>query len=73
MNLAFIYCDMKKVKRGFYQVNYYRIYPDEKKFTELEVVKKFHILLEETIKKNPDNYLWSHKCWKYAHAIKRII
>lgn len=73
MNLAFIYCDMKKVKRGFYQVNYYRIYPDEEKFTELEVVKKFHILLEETIKKNPDNYLWSHKRWKYAHAIKRII
>ncbi|WP_373707618.1 lysophospholipid acyltransferase family protein [Kaistella sp.] len=70
MDLAFIYCDMKKVKRGFYQVNYYRIQPDGEKFVEHEVVKKFHTLLENTINKRPDNYLWSHRRWKYQHAIK---
>ena len=70
MDLAFIYCDMKKVKRGFYQVNYYRIQPDGEKFVEHEVVKKFHTLLENTINKRPDNYLWSHRKWKYQHAIK---
>lgn len=70
MDLAFIYCEMKKVKRGFYQVNYHRIYPDGEKFVEHEVVKKFHILLENTIKKRPDNWLWSHRRWKYADAIK---
>ena len=73
MDLAFIYCDMKKVKRGYYQVNYYRIQPDGDKFLPLEVVKKFHILLENTINKRPDNYLWSHRRWKYADAIKRMI
>lgn len=73
MNLAFVYCEMKKVKRGFYQVNYYRIYPDGERFQELEVVKKFHILLENTINKHPDNYLWSHKRWKYTDLIKRMI
>ncbi len=70
MDLAFIYCEMKKVKRGFYQVNYYRIYPDGEKFEEFEVVKKFHKMLENSIHKNPDNYLWSHRRWKYKHAIK---
>lgn len=70
MDLAFIYCDMKKVKRGFYQVNYYRIQPDGEKFVEHEVVKKFHTLLENTINKRPDNYLWSHRRWKYQTAIK---
>ncbi len=70
MDLAFIYCDMKKVKRGYYQVNYYRIYPDGEKFEEFEVVNKFHQRLENTINKNPDNYLWSHRRWKYQHAIK---
>ncbi len=70
MDLAFIYCEMKKVKRGFYQVNYYRIYPDGEKFEEFEVVKKFHKLLENSIHKKPDNYLWSHRRWKYKHAIK---
>ena len=66
----FIYCDIKKIKRGFYQVNYYRILPDGEKFKEFEVVNKFHKLLEKTIQKNPDNYLWSHRKWKNQHAIK---
>lgn len=73
MDLAFIYCDMKKIKRGYYQVNYHRIFPDGEKFESLEVVKKFHQLLENTIKKRPDNYLWTHRRWKYADAIKRMI
>lgn len=70
MDLVFIYCEMKKVKRGFYQVNYHRIYPDGEKFTENEVVRKFHKHLENTINKYPDNYLWSHRKWKYQDAIK---
>lgn len=70
IDMAFIYCEMKKVKRGFYQVNYYRIYPDGEKFVDYEVVKKFHVLLENTIKKRPDNWLWSHRRWKYQDAIK---
>lgn len=73
MDLAFVYCDMKKVKRGFYQVNYYRIEPENEKFEELEIVKKFHQLLENTINKNPDNYLWSHRKWKYANEIKTMV
>lgn len=70
MDLAFIYCEMKKVKRGYYQVNYYRIYPDNEKFTEHEVVRKFHKMLENTLNKYPDNYLWSHRKWKYQDSIK---
>ena len=70
MDLAFVFCEMKKVKRGYYQINYYRIYPDGEKFVENEVVKKFHHLLENTINKRPDNYLWSHRRWKYQSAIK---
>lgn len=72
MDLCFIYCDMKKVKRGFYQVNYYEIKPDGEKFKEFEVVKKFHRHLEDTIRKNPGNYLWSHRKWKNAHHIKKL-
>ena len=70
MDLAFVFCEMKKVKRGFYQINYYRIYPDGEKFEENEVVRKFHKLLENAINKDPSNYLWSHRRWKYQHAVK---
>ncbi len=70
LDLFIIYCEMKKVKRGYYQVNYHRITPDGEKFEDFEVVKKFHRLLEETIIKRPDNWLWSHRRWKYQYAIK---
>lgn len=73
LDLAFIYCDIKKVKRGYYQVNYYRVLPEDNKFKEFEVVEKFHSLLEKTITKNPDNYLWSHRKWKYKDRIKEMI
>lgn len=70
MDLIFVYCDMKKVKRGYYQVNYYRILPDGEKFRKSEAVQKFHKMLENTIRKRPDNYLWSHRKWKYVHAVR---
>lgn len=73
MDLVFIYCEMKKVKRGYYQINYHRIVPDGEKFAEFEVVKKFHKLLENTINKRPSNYLWSHRKWKYSYAIKKNV
>lgn len=73
MDLVFVYCEMKKVKRGFYQVNYYRVYPENEKFADFEVVKKFHKLLENTISKRPDNYLWSHRKWKYSDLIKKMV
>ncbi|MEI7489740.1 MAG: lysophospholipid acyltransferase family protein [Chryseobacterium sp.] len=70
MDLIFIYCEMKKVKRGFYQINYHRVMPDGEKFAKNEIVRKFHKLLENTLHKRPDNYLWSHRKWKYQDSIK---
>lgn len=72
MDLVFIYSEMKKVKRGHYQINYHKIEPEGEKFTANEVVKRFHQLLENTIKKRPDNYLWSHRKWKYQDSIKNF-
>ncbi|SDD92421.1 lysophospholipid acyltransferase family protein [Riemerella columbipharyngis] len=72
MDLVFIFCEMKKVKRGHYQVTYQRIYPDNDYFEQYEVVKKFHRLLENTIRKAPSNWLWSHRRWKYQDAVKNM-
>lgn len=73
LDLIFVYCEMKKVKRGFYQVNYHRIYPDNDKFQEFEVVKKYYTLLENTINKRPSNWLWSHRRWKRKDKIKTLL
>lgn len=68
-DFVFIYCDMKKIKRGYYQINYSRIYPEGEKFEPYEVVRKFHRLLENTIRRDPSNWLWSHRRWKYQDKI----
>lgn len=71
LDYAFVYCEMKKIKRGYYQVNYHRIEPEGEKFKEYEVVKKFYTMLEDTINVRPDNWLWSHKRWKNQDRIKK--
>lgn len=71
LDFAFVYCEMKKVKRGYYQVKYHRIFSDEERFKEYEVVRKFHKMLEKTIEERPDNWLWSHKRWKNKGEIKK--
>lgn len=71
MDFKFIFCKMKKVQRGKYAIEYQEISPDKDKFQPYELVKKFHQLLEENILQDPANYLWSHRKWKYQHAIRQ--
>ena len=52
-------------------MSYHRIYPNGEQFKEYEVVRKFHKMLEETINERPDNWLWSHRRWKYQNDIKK--
>lgn len=65
-DMAVVYCKTEKIKRGYYHTTYIRIKPEEEKFKENEIVHQFFHLLEETIKEHPDNWLWSHKRWKYS-------
>ena len=55
--MPIFYVEMAKIKRGFYNIEFSRI--DEKNITENYIQK-----LEETIKRKPDYWLWSHNRWK---------
>lgn len=67
LNMAPIYCKTVKVKRGYYHTSFERIFPEGEKFQENEIVHQFFDKLEKTIHAHPDNWLWSHKRWKYAN------
>ena len=65
-DLGVIFCYMQKVRRGYYHVSYERITPKNGiKFEENEIVHTFFHKLENAIKAQPANWLWSHKRWKY--------
>ncbi len=61
-----VYIESIYVKPGHYQYKVERILPDNPEgFAPLELIHKYHHLLEESIQKQPFNYLWSHKKWKH--------
>ncbi len=62
-----IYCDTVKQKRGHYHTTFVEIQPKGENFKENEIVDTFFQKLEETIQKNPSNWLWSHKRWKHSN------
>lgn len=58
-NMAF---DRKE--RGRYSVRLECICEDASKMKPAEIMTEYYRILEEDIKRNPVNYLWSHKRWK---------
>ncbi len=64
-NQAPVYVDILKIRRGRYKASFYSIHPRNGiQFEKNELVHQFFDYLEQTIKKSPDNWLWSHKRWK---------
>lgn len=69
LDMAVVFCKTVKLKQGHYHTTFERIYPDQNEFQSMEIVDKFFDKLESTLKENPDNWLWSHKRWKYKKGI----
>lgn len=65
-DLAVVFIDIQRVKRGYYEVTAHLLFEDVKD-TEQYVVTDTHVkALEKVIKKKPEDWLWSHRRWKHA-------
>lgn len=62
---AVVFGNIKKVKRGFYEIEYTLVCEDTKDKPEGWVIEKGTRLLEQMIIKQPEYWLWSHKRWKH--------
>ena len=67
MNNAVFYVEMTRPKRGYYTCTYHLITREPAKLPEHEITRRFFQLLEQTIEKHPEYYLWSHNRWKRTH------
>jgi len=63
-DLPVIYYEVTKVKRGFYKVDLELITETPNETPTGEIIEKYVQLLETTIKKAPQYWLWSHRRWK---------
>ncbi|MFA5329600.1 MAG: lysophospholipid acyltransferase family protein [Prolixibacteraceae bacterium] len=62
---AVVFMDIQKVKRGYYEIEFIKLFDDASETKEYEVTKAHTKFLEEIIRKRPEYWLWSHKRWKH--------
>ena len=63
-NQALFYIDMKRVKRGYYEAEFKLITRQPKTLREFESVDIYFQMLEQSIRRQPELWLWSHDRWK---------
>lgn len=64
MNHAVFYMEVSRVKRGYYEVEFKLVTREPDKMPEYTVTDRYFQLLEDTIRKRPELWLWSHNRWK---------
>jgi len=70
LDLAVIFIDIQKVKRGYYEITAQTLFEEATKTEDHEITDKYFATLEKVIQKNPANWLWSHRRWKYKRGVK---
>ena len=69
MNFPVLFCNMNKIKGGYYTISFEVIDENPKTSNIGDITNKFFKRLEEKIKEEPNNYLWSHNRWKNTKKI----
>ena len=58
--------NIKRVKRGYYVSEVVLLTKEPRSLPNGEITKRMIAFIEDTIREQPANYLWSHKRWKYT-------
>jgi Kdo2-lipid IVA lauroyltransferase/acyltransferase len=66
LDAAIITASFYKVKRGYYKIECNVLTTTPNHFAEGEITRRLVQFVEECIRKNPSNYLWSHRRWKHS-------
>ena len=69
MNDAVFYVDMQRPERGKYICTFRLITDKPAEMQENEITTRFFKMLEDTIKRDPRLYLWTHDRWKRNHEL----
>ena len=64
VNHAVFFLDVHRVRRGYYEAEFKLITREPQKMGEFEITDIYFKLLEESIRRAPEFWLWSHNRWK---------
>lgn len=63
-NLPLLYANMQRVKRGYYTVRIEKLADNPAALKDGEITKIYMQHLAKIIRRQPENWLWSHRRWK---------
>lgn len=63
-----VYGSLDRVKRGYYKYHFEILVEDPSKMNEQDIMQLFASRLEKDIRRQPENWLWSHRRWKHTKA-----
>ena len=67
MDDAVFYAEMERPRRGQYVCTFKQISQHAFQEPDNEITSRFFQMLEETIRRDPSYYLWTHNRWKRTH------
>lgn len=62
---AVLFLKVKKVKRGYYEAEFIEITENAELLEKFQIIERYHAKLEELIREEPANWLWTHDRWKH--------
>jgi KDO2-lipid IV(A) lauroyltransferase len=65
-NIPVVYSDIRRLKKGHYSLKYMMLSEEPAKTEEGYIVTRFMQNLESIIREKPEDWLWSHKRWKFT-------
>lgn len=66
-NTAIVYAHFYKIKRGHYRLDFELVTTTPNDYPDGALTKLLVKKVEESVRKIPANYLWSHRRWKWSH------
>lgn len=66
LKMPVAYADMTRIARGYYSVTYHLISDTPEEEPKNAITEKYVRLMEAGIRREPADYLWSHKRWKHS-------
>ncbi|PZF71748.1 lysophospholipid acyltransferase family protein [Taibaiella soli] len=65
LNYPVVYAQVKKIKRGYYEIFAEMLVAEPKNTAEGEISERYTRRLEKDIIAQPETWLWSHRRWKH--------
>lgn len=67
-NTAVVFVNFVKKKRGYYHFETKVVAESTENFEPGELTRMYRDFLEATIRREPSNYLWTHRRWRYDYS-----